>query len=290
MSGPARPVGAGMLLLSASCSSGGADEGGTSFMRWMRECDPGHVAIAMLLIVGSGIALTVDVVTSGFGVKGDEATYVSMALSVAYDGDLAYERRDLERFYEIYGAAPEGLFLKPGSRWAVESDRLYFGKAYVHAPRCGAVRAAGRPQRPAAAERRPAGVHPPRRLSVSGRPVLARHRTPLCARVLRDFDRPAVCSAVDAGDLQRRDGLSGVLLLVLQGSSTAGDRATRPSAPRSGLRRHRGRAAGAGDLLETVESSADCPAGTLVVVAAAGSSRLDRRRALWLGGRGVPSA
>ena len=102
-------------------------------MRWMRECDPGHVAIAMLLIVGSGIALTVDVVTSGFGVKGDEATYVSMALSVAYDGDLAYERRDLERFYEIYGAAPEGLFLKPGSRWAVESDRLYFGKAYVHA-------------------------------------------------------------------------------------------------------------------------------------------------------------
>lgn len=100
-------------------------------MRWTLE--PGHLAIALLLVVGSGIALSVDVVRSGFGVKGDEATYVSMALSVAYDGDLAYERRDLERFYEIYDAGPEGLFLKRGSRWAVGSDRLYFGKAYVHA-------------------------------------------------------------------------------------------------------------------------------------------------------------
>ena len=102
-------------------------------MRWMRKLDLGHVAIALLLIVGSGGALTVDIVKSGFGVKGDEATYVSMALSVAYDGNLAYERRDLERFYEIYGAGPDGLFLKRGSRWAVEDDRLYFGKAYVHA-------------------------------------------------------------------------------------------------------------------------------------------------------------
>ena len=71
----------------------------------------------MLLVVVTAAALSVDVVRAGYGIKADEATYVSMAMSVAYDGNLTYERRDLERFTGLYRVGPEGLFLKRGSIW-----------------------------------------------------------------------------------------------------------------------------------------------------------------------------
>ena len=119
-------------------------------MRRWREIDPGYVAAAFILLVGAGAASSIDFVKSGFGIKGDEATYVAMALSAAYDGDLAYERRDLERFYELYHAGPEGIFLKRpvrlrmnvGAAWPFVSvtslpqgtpDRLSYGKAYIYA-------------------------------------------------------------------------------------------------------------------------------------------------------------
>ena len=70
----------------------------------------------MLLVVALAAALSVDVVKTGFGVKGDEATYVSMALSLAYDHDLTYERRDLDRFYGLYRSGPDGIFLKNGKQ------------------------------------------------------------------------------------------------------------------------------------------------------------------------------
>lgn len=114
-----------------------------------RRLDPGLVGAAMLLLIGSYAALSVDVVRTGFGVKGDEGTYVAMALSAAYDGDLVYEARDVERFYETYDSGPEGIFLKRGSRARyrlddafpfvrretrpdTRADRLYFGKAYIY--------------------------------------------------------------------------------------------------------------------------------------------------------------
>ena len=111
--------------------------------------DPGLLGAAALLVVGSYAALSVDVVQTGFGIKGDEATYVAMALSAAYDGDLMYQAQDIERFYETYNHGPEGIFLKRGSeaqygfdddfpyivRETVPDDtagRLYFGKAYIY--------------------------------------------------------------------------------------------------------------------------------------------------------------
>ena len=71
---------------------------------------------AVLLIVALAAAMSVDVVKTGYGVKGDEATYVSMALSLAYDHDLTYERRDLDRFYGLYRSGPDGIFLKTGKQ------------------------------------------------------------------------------------------------------------------------------------------------------------------------------
>lgn len=105
---------------------------------------------AVLLIVSLAAAISVDVVKTGGGIKGDEATYVSMALSIAFDHDLTYQRRDLERFFGLYRWGPDGVFLKRGKQWHVRvdgswpflhasrtpdsnADRLYFGKALLYA-------------------------------------------------------------------------------------------------------------------------------------------------------------
>src|SRR3954447_17024490 len=104
---------------------------------------------AVLLVIALAAALSVDVVKTGFGLKGDEATYVSMALSLAYDHDLTYERRDLDRFFGLYRSGPDGIFLKKGKRLRVRTDahppfvhtiktadnqtgRLYFAKALLY--------------------------------------------------------------------------------------------------------------------------------------------------------------
>ena len=97
--------------------------------RMRRGVDPGLLAIGFLLLAGACTALTVDVARTAYGVKGDEATYVAMALSVAYDGDLVYESRDIARLHEVYQGGPSGIFLKRGGGVRDLRDRLYFGKA-----------------------------------------------------------------------------------------------------------------------------------------------------------------
>ena len=97
-----------------------------------RGIDPGLLAVGLLLLLGACAALTVDVVRTGYGVKGDEATYVAMALSVAYDGDLVYDSRDIARLHEVYEGGPSGIFLKRGGGARDRYDRLYFGKAYIY--------------------------------------------------------------------------------------------------------------------------------------------------------------
>lgn len=103
----------------------------------------------VLFAVGAALALSVDVPRNGYGVKADEATYVAAALSVAYDGDLAFERRDLERFAGLYHAGPDGIFLKRGKVLRIRAggpfpflhilkrddpnrSRLYFGKSIAY--------------------------------------------------------------------------------------------------------------------------------------------------------------
>ena len=116
------------------------------FRRW--RVDPGAQAAVLILILGGWASLSVDPVQAGDGIKGDEATYVAMAFSVAYDRDLAYERRDLERFNRTYEDGPDGIFLKRGRElhlglstwWPPEldgelerrTDRLFFGKAFIY--------------------------------------------------------------------------------------------------------------------------------------------------------------
>ena len=112
-----------------------------------RHLGPALVAF-VLFVVLLALARSVDVPRTGYGVKSDEATYVAMALSVAYDGDLAFERHDLERFAGLYHSGPNGIFLKRGKHRRVEfggpfpfvrltrrdanPDRLYYGKAFIY--------------------------------------------------------------------------------------------------------------------------------------------------------------
>src|SRR6185295_2331531 len=117
----------------------------------MKRVSPRVAAMlgGILLVVSLAAAISVDVVKTGFGLKGDEATYVSVGLGAAYDDDLTYERRDLERFFGLYRSGPEGIFLKRGKQLRLRldgappfvhlakspdrrADRLYFGKALLY--------------------------------------------------------------------------------------------------------------------------------------------------------------
>jgi hypothetical protein len=72
----------------------------------------------------------------------DGATYYAMAWSLAEDGDLRYEARDLERIRAVYSGGPQGLFLKrtasgaageEGRRGAPPPEgRLYYAKALLY--------------------------------------------------------------------------------------------------------------------------------------------------------------
>lgn len=110
----------------------------------------GPAVLGFVLFILAGVAaMSADVPRTSYGIKSDEATYVAAALSAAYDGDLTYERRDLERFSGLYHMGPEGIFLKRGkqqrlrlstafpfvSRIKTEDpnpNRLYFGKSLAY--------------------------------------------------------------------------------------------------------------------------------------------------------------
>ena len=94
--------------------------------------NPGLLLVCLLFAVLAIGSLSINVVQVTGGIKGDEASYVAMALSVAHDGDLAYKRDDLIRFFRTYGSGPEGIFLKPGQGHAAHDDRLFFAKSFIY--------------------------------------------------------------------------------------------------------------------------------------------------------------
>jgi hypothetical protein len=84
---------------------------------------------------------------SGGRFWGDGATYYSMAWSLAQDGDLEYEARDLYRVRREFPSGPQGVFLKRASgalvldasagfpwlrRLGETERRIYFAKPFVY--------------------------------------------------------------------------------------------------------------------------------------------------------------
>ncbi|MBI2839240.1 MAG: hypothetical protein HYX75_13065 [Acidobacteria bacterium] len=109
----------------------------------------GLVTAAIILVGGISASFSIDPVRTGFGLRGDESTYIMMGLSAAADGDLVYERRDILRYWSLYSWGPEGIFLKRGKEIHLDlqggwpflkidkrpdrrDDRLYFGKAFSY--------------------------------------------------------------------------------------------------------------------------------------------------------------
>lgn len=93
------------------------------------------LVLALIAVAALGLALTLDVVgkkTDGVttGVLwSDEAAYHIMAHSLAFDGDLRYERRDLERIYAAgYDGGPTGMFLVRNP----DDGDLYYAKAWIY--------------------------------------------------------------------------------------------------------------------------------------------------------------
>jgi hypothetical protein len=85
----------------------------------------------ILLGVVTGCVLTVPFVVdlprdSSGRFWSDGATYYAMAASLAEDGDLRYEARDLERIRSVYPGGPQGLFLKR------TVGGLYYAKAFLY--------------------------------------------------------------------------------------------------------------------------------------------------------------
>jgi hypothetical protein len=70
------------------------------------------LAIVAAVVVLTAAGRLIDVPRLAGVIKGDEATYVAMALSLAHDGDLKFDAGDLARFERVYRQGPEGIFLK----------------------------------------------------------------------------------------------------------------------------------------------------------------------------------
>jgi hypothetical protein len=73
-----------------------------------------HSALGLFIILSvvSLLAAAAADMRSAGGLKGDEATYVGMAASLAHDADFVFTASDYQRFRLWYSQGPEGIFLK----------------------------------------------------------------------------------------------------------------------------------------------------------------------------------
>jgi hypothetical protein len=105
--------------------------------------------LVVLVLLATVAARWINPLTAVGDIKSDEATYVSMALSLAHDGNLSFEKADLDRFLALYPRGPEGIFLKRAysvrplvqTHWPFlslaatsipTSTRLAYGKAFIY--------------------------------------------------------------------------------------------------------------------------------------------------------------
>ena len=79
-----------------------------------------------LLFVLAGLATNPLKLTRAF--YSDESVYYTMAYSFAYDGDMEFQQRDLERVYREFSAGPQGIVLKLNER----DNTIVFGKAFLY--------------------------------------------------------------------------------------------------------------------------------------------------------------
>ncbi len=62
-----------------------------------------------------------------FGFFSDESSYFSVIQSLAFDYDLEYKRKDINRIREYFPGGPMGLFLKK-----TKDGKIFFAKSYIY--------------------------------------------------------------------------------------------------------------------------------------------------------------
>ena len=82
--------------------------------------------LSLLFIIGFSFSTDLAKVKNG-GFFSDESTYYGILQSLAMDGDLRYERHDIQRIRETFKVGPMGIFLKRGG-----DGRLYFAKSFIY--------------------------------------------------------------------------------------------------------------------------------------------------------------
>jgi len=80
-----------------------------------------------LFFLGFSLFINLPAVHNGF-LSADQAVYYAMAQSIAFDNDLEYTKKDLIRYYEDFGAGPNGIFLKKAA-----DGKLYYAKSFAYA-------------------------------------------------------------------------------------------------------------------------------------------------------------
>jgi hypothetical protein len=93
------------------------------------EKSPAKAALwtVALFFLGFSLFINLPAVHNGF-LSADQAVYYAMAQSIAYDNDLEYTKKDLIRYYEDFGAGPNGIFLKKAP-----DGKLYYAKSFAYA-------------------------------------------------------------------------------------------------------------------------------------------------------------
>ncbi len=91
----------------------------------MTESKPDKVLLIIFLLFVLALTLSYNLEYRRYipYIFSDEAVYIMMAQSLAYDRDLLYERKDLERFYRSgYSNGPQGVFLTKRLDHPVNAD------------------------------------------------------------------------------------------------------------------------------------------------------------------------
>ena len=94
------------------------------------EKTPAKLLLFLILIFTLGLSLFINLpsLLKGF-LFADQATYFAITQSLAYDGDLEYslQGQDLNRYYRIFDAGPQGIFMKKG-----KDGKIFFAKSFIY--------------------------------------------------------------------------------------------------------------------------------------------------------------
>jgi len=84
------------------------------------------IILIFIFFLGVSLFINFSAIHEGF-LFADQAIYYSMTQSIAQDGDLEYEKKDLIRYYEIFPSGPLGIFLKKG-----KDGKLFYAKSFAY--------------------------------------------------------------------------------------------------------------------------------------------------------------